>query len=285
MTKGGSVLQDLAGKVAVVTGGGSGIGMGIALALARAGTHIAVADIDFSAADQTAESIRALGGSALAAHVDVSSLESVRVLLSLVNDELGTTHILCNNAGISHRRRGIHAAHEDWLWVLGVNLWGVIHGIETFLPTMLASGVECHIVNTSSLNGIVPSGHSAMYSASKYGVMGLTETLSNELNGTKVGISALCPAAVATRIHESERNRPKELQPSTPAPPHFPSSTFDISAPRSPEEVGSMVVAGIRADQLYIFTDLKMEPIIEKHHQRLVEDFALLRDWERQQSS
>jgi NAD(P)-dependent dehydrogenase (short-subunit alcohol dehydrogenase family) len=259
--------------------------MGIAMALARAGSHIAVADIDFGAADQIAENIRALGGSAIAAHVDVSSLESVRSLHSVVNDKLGTTHILCNNAGISHRRRGIYATHEDWLWVLGVNLWGVIHGIEIFLPTMLASGTECHIVNTSSLNGIVPSGHSAMYSASKYGVMGLTETLNNELDGTNVGISALCPAAVATRIHESERNRPKELAPSTPGPPHIPSSTFDISAPRSPQEVGSMVVAGIRASQLYIFTDLKMEPIIEKHYQRMVQDFARLRDWERQQPS
>jgi NAD(P)-dependent dehydrogenase (short-subunit alcohol dehydrogenase family) len=278
-------LRNLAGKVAVVTGGGSGIGMGIALALARAGTRVAVADIDLSAAEQIVERIRSFGGSAIAAYVDVSLLESTRDLFALVNDELGATHILCNNAGISHRRRGIYATHEDWLWVLGVNLWGVIHGVETFLPAMLESGAECHVVNTSSLNGIVPSGHSAMYSASKYGVMGLTETLNNELVGTNVGISALCPAAVATRIHESERNRPKELESSRPGPPHVPSSTFDVSAPRSPEEVGSMVVAGIRANQLYIFTDLKMKPIIEDHFRRLVQDFAHLQDWELRQPS
>jgi NAD(P)-dependent dehydrogenase (short-subunit alcohol dehydrogenase family) len=276
-------MRELTGKVAVVTGGGSGIGMGIALALAREGTHIAVADIELSAAEQVAVQIRALGRSAIAVHVDVSSLDSVRDLLSVVTDKLGTAHILCNNAGVSHRRRGIYATHEDWLWVLGVNLWGVIHGVETFLPTMLASGTECHVVNTSSLNGIVPSAHSAMYSASKYGVMGLTETLSNELDGTNVGISALCPAAVTTRIHESERNRPTEFAPSTPAPPHTPSYTFDISGPRSPAQVGSMVVAGIRASQLYIFTDPKMRPIIEKHHQNMVQAFESLRDWERQQ--
>ena len=254
--------------------------MGIALALARAGTRVAVADIDLDAAQHVAERIRSLGGRAVAAYVDVSSLESVRDLFSVVNEKHGPTQILCNNAGISQRRRGMYATHEDWLWMLGVNLWGVIHGVETFLPAMLASGAECHIVNTSSLNGIVPSGHSAMYSASKYGVMGLTETLHNELVDTNVGISALCPAAVATRIHESERNRPKELESATPGPPHVPSSTFDISTPRSPEEVGSMVVAGIKANQLYIFTDLKMQPIIERHHQRLLQDFAHLRDWE-----
>ncbi len=278
-------MRNLEGKVAVVTGGGSGIGMGIALALAGAESRVAVADIDFSAAEQVVERIRSLGGSAVAAHVDVASLESVQELFSFVNDELGTTHILCNNAGVSQRRRGIYATHEDWLWVLGVNLWGVIHGVETFLPAMLASGAECHIVNTSSLNGFVPSGQSAMYSASKYGVMGLTETLRNELVGTKVGISALCPAAVATRIHESERNRPKALESATSAPPHVPSSTFDISAPRSAEEVGSMVVEGIHANQLCIFTDLKMQPIIEVHFQRLLQDFALLREWEERPST
>ena len=255
--------------------------MGIALALARAGTRVAVADIDVGAAEQVVDHIHSLGGGAVATYVDVSSLESVRELFAVVNDKLGTTHILCNNAGVSQRRRGIYAAHEDWLWVLGVNLWGVIHGVETFLPAMLASGAECHIVNTSSLNGMVPSGQSAMYSASKYGVMGLTETLRNELVGTNVGISAFCPAAVATRIHESERNRPKDLESATPVPPHVPSSTFDISAPRSPEEVGSMVVEGIHANQLYIFTDLKMQPIIEDHFQRLLQDFAYLRDWEK----
>jgi NAD(P)-dependent dehydrogenase (short-subunit alcohol dehydrogenase family) len=276
----GVVVRSLEGKVAVVTGGGSGIGMGIALALAREGTRVAVADIDVNAAEQVVDRVRSLGESAIATQVDVSSLQSVQELFAAVNEEFGTVHILCNNAGVSQRRRGIYATHEDWLWIVGVNLCGVIHGVETFLPTMLASGAECHIVNTASLNGIVPSGHSAMYSASKYGVMGLTETLHNELVGTNVGISALCPAAVATRIHESERNRPKELESATPAPPHVPSSTFDISPARSPEEVGSMVVAGIYSQQLYIFTDLKMQPIIESHFQRLLQDFAHLRESE-----
>lgn len=273
-------MQTLDEQVAVVTGGGSGIGMGIALALARAGSHVVVADIEFGAAEQTVELICSFGGIATAAYVDVASLESVRGLSSLVNDELGMPRILCNNAGISLRRRGTYATHEDWLWVLGVNLWGVIHGVETFLPAMLESGAECHIVNTASLNGIVPSGHSAMYSASKYGVMGLTETLRNELAGSHVGISALCPAAVTSRIHESERNRPRELGSSPPDKPHTPSSTFDISAPRSPEDVGAMVVAGIRANQMYIFTDPKSKPIIEDHFQRLLKDFEHLRDWD-----
>lgn len=273
-------MQDLAGKVAVVTGGGSGIGMGIARALARAGVRVVVADVERPAAALVADEIRSFGGRASAAFVDVASLDSVQALQAAVREEFGAVQILCNNAGVSVRRRGIYAAHEDWLWVLGVNLWGVIHGVEVFLPAMLASGEEGHVVNTTSLNGLVPSGQSAMYSASKYGVIGLTETLRNELAESSIGITALCPAAVVSRIHESERNRPKELEPSASFPAHRASSTFDLSAARHPDDIGSMVVDAIRSNQLYVFTDAKAQTIIQEHHDRLLQDFAPLHEWE-----
>jgi len=274
-------VHEFRGKHAVITGAGSGIGRGMAIVFARAGMDVVVSDIEMDAAERVAGEVRAHGVKAVAARTDVADLASVQELGRLAYDELGSVQVLCNNAGVSHRRRGIHATHEDWVWMLGVNLWGVVHGVETFLPAMLADPEPAHIVNTSSMNGIVPSAMSAMYSTSKYGVLGLTETIRNELEGLHVGISALCPAAVRTRIFESERNRPAELQAPTTPPPHVASSRFDLSPALEPEVVGEMVLQGIRRNQLYIFTDMKIRPLIEHHHALMMQAFDDLADFER----
>ena len=273
-------MDTFEGKTAVVTGGGSGIGRGMALAFAREGMNVVVSDIELEPAQAVASEVEALGVRSLAVKNDVADLESVRALAAASVDAFGSVQVLCNNAGVSVGRRGMHATHEDWQWVLGVNLWGVVHGMEAFLPGMLAQDEPCHIVNTSSMNGIFPSGRSAMYSTSKYGVLGLTETFANELAGTNVGISALCPAGVTTRIMESERNRPAELEPPEPAPAHVPSSTFDLSPSLDPIEVGELVVIGIRRRQLHIFTDMKVRPLIEEHHARMMAEFDVLAEWE-----
>ena len=278
-------MQDFDGRTAVITGGGSGIGRGLATVFGRAGMRVVVADIEEPAAVETAGLVRGEGGEAIAVRTDVADFDDVKRLAGLARDEFGDVHVLCNNAGVSHRRRGMDATHEDWVWMLGVNLWGVVHGVEAFLPTMLASGQEGHIVNTSSMNGIVPSAMSAMYSTSKYGVLGLTETLRNELGGTKVGISALCPAGVRTQIFRSERNRPDHLAAPTPPPAHTPSNSFDISEAREPEQVGDMVLEGIRRNQLYIFTDMKIKALVDAHHQRMVEEFANLAEWEQRRGA
>jgi NAD(P)-dependent dehydrogenase (short-subunit alcohol dehydrogenase family) len=273
-------MQEFDGRTAVITGGGSGIGRGLATVFARAGMRVVVADIEEPAAAETVELVTAAGGEAIAVRTDVTDFDDVKRLAGRAHDAFGDVHVLCNNAGVSHRRRGMDATHEDWVWVLGVNLWGTVHGMEAFLPGMLASGQDGHIVNTSSMNGIVPSALSAMYSTSKYGVLGLTETFRNELSGTKVGISALCPAAVRTRITRSERNRPDHLAAPTPPPAHTPSNSFDISEAREPEQIGDMVLEGIRANQLYIFTDMKIKGLIDTHHERMVAEFAHLSEWE-----
>ena len=277
-------MDDFDGKSAVITGAGSGIGRGMALVFARHGMRVVVSDVEEGAADETVAAVRAEGGTAISVPAEVSDLASVQSLAATARATYGDIHLLCNNAGVSHRRRGIDATHEDWVWMLGVNLWGVIHGVESFLPEMLATGREAHIVNTSSMNGIVPSALSAMYSTSKYGVLGLTETLRNELQGTAVSISALCPAAVRTRITDSERNRPASLMPATPPPAHTPSSSFQLSPALQPEEVADMVLEGIRRDQLYIFTDMMIRPLIDAHHERMVEEFSHLAAWERRRT-
>ena len=145
-------------RVAVVTGGASGIGLGVARAFLADGHRVAVFDRNAPIEEVDA----------LALEVDVADRSSVDALAATARDAYGAVHVLCNNAGVSHRRRGIDATHEDWVWMLGVNLWGVIHGVEAFLPAMLESGDEAHIVNTASMNGIVPSAFSAMYSTGKY---------------------------------------------------------------------------------------------------------------------
>lgn len=274
-------MENFKGKTAVITGAGSGIGRGMAIAFARAGMQIVVSDIERAAADKVVAEIVAAGGKAAAIATDVASLDSVRSLAAFAERTFGAVDILCNNAGVSVAKRGVDASHEDWTWVLGVNLWGVIHGIEAFLPAMRARKEECYIVNTSSMNGIFPSARSAMYSTTKYGLLGLSETLANELAGSNVGISILCPASVATRIFESERNRPAALVPTKPdAVAHVPSSVFDISPPIDPVTVGEMVLNGIRRRQLHIFTDMKVKPIIEARHQRMMTEFDRLAEFE-----
>jgi NAD(P)-dependent dehydrogenase (short-subunit alcohol dehydrogenase family) len=273
-------VNDLSDKTAVVTGGGSGIGGGIVLALAAAGVNVAVADIDGDAASRMADQARSLGVSALSVRTDVSSYEEVRQLHTAARERFGDVHILCNNAGVSVMRRGVNAEHADWEWVIGVNLWGVIHGMEAFLPGMLASGAECHIVNTASMNGLFASARSAMYSASKYGVVGLTETYRNELAGTPVRVSVLCPAAVRSRIDESERNRPAHLRAGTDAPAFVPSAAYDISAAREPGEAGELVVDAIRRKQFYIFTDVKIAPYLQKRHEEMLAALDAVRQWD-----
>lgn len=268
------------GKTAVITGGGSGIGRGMALAFAREGMQVVVSDVEGDAARAVAAEIVAAGGKAIGVATDVTDLGAVQRLAASAAEAFGTVQVLCNNAGVFVQRRGTEATHQDWQWVLGVNLWGGIHGIETFLPGMLAQSEECHIVNTSSMNGIFPSAISAMYSTSKYGLLGMSETLANELAGSNVGISILCPAAVATRIRESERNRPEALVPSRPAGPHVRSSIYDVSAPLDPLAVGELVLNGMRLRQLHIFTDMKIIPFIQARHERMLSEFAHLAKWQ-----
>lgn len=273
-------MIDFDGKTAVVTGGGSGIGSGIVAALAAVGVNVVVADIDEAAASAVADRARSQGVSALSVRADVSSYAEVCDLHSAARDRFGDVHILCNNAGVSVMRRGVDAEHTDWEWVIGVNLWGVIHGMEAFLPGMLASGADCHVVNTASMNGLFASARSAMYSASKYGVVGLTETYRNELAGTPVSVSVLCPAAVRSRIDDSERNRPAHLRAGTGAPAFVPSATYDISPARAPEEAGELVVDAIRRKLFYIFTDVKVGPYLQKRHEEMLTALDAVRQWD-----
>ena len=251
--------MDVRARGAVVTGGASGIGRAIALALAREGARVVVADVDAHGMDEVVDQIGARGGKAVAIRTDVSDRAQVEALAAQAFEVLGAVHVVCNNAGVV-THGGLEAAtHRDWQWVLGVNLWGVIHGIEAFVPRMIAQKAGGHIVNTASMAGLIATRGLGVYNTSKYAVVGLSETLAKDLKPYGIGVSVLCPMGVETQIRAAGRNRPESLK-----------NTHDAAAEPveligrtlAPETVADMVMAAIRDDRLYVIThDEGLEPL------------------------
>src|SRR5713226_3989798 len=205
-------MDSLNGRVAVVTGGASGIGKALAEAFAGEGAKVVVADLDEAGMAGVVAGIRGRGGEALAVRADVTDLASVQALAERAFGAFGRVHVLCNNAGVALWGGLETATPRDWQWVLGVNLWGVIHGLEAFLPRMIAQKEPGHIVNTASMAGLVATRGLGIYNTSKYAVVGLSETLAKDLAPHGIGVSVLCPMGVATRIGASDRNRPQHLK-------------------------------------------------------------------------
>lgn len=251
-------MLELTGKVAVVTGGGSGIGAALARAFAAHGMDVAVADVDVAGAEKVAADVRAAGRRALAVPTDVSKLASVEALAARTYDELGACHVLCNNAGVIVVGGLETRTIKDWEWVLGVNLWGVIHGVQAFLPRMLAQPGEKHIVNTGSTAGIMPTRGVGVYATSKYAVVGYSEHLRMDLAAHAIGVSVLCPGGVQTGIMRSERNRPSEMGAYTASPDDYRRMVGSEPRPpdemRTPESIAEIVIDGIRANDAYILT-------------------------------
>jgi NAD(P)-dependent dehydrogenase (short-subunit alcohol dehydrogenase family) len=249
-----SAFADLEGKVAVVTGGASGIGKGIAEALKNEGAELVIADIEDGALQATAEELGATG-----IQTDVSSAESVGALATEVVERFGTAHVLVNNAGIGPMGRIADLTLDDWKWMVGVNLWGVIHGIHSFLPILKGNEEGGHIVNTSSMAGLVGMPGLGSYTLTKYGVLGLTEVLAKELeeDGSKVGATVLCPGTIHTNIGTSSRNRPDDNAGGLhDVDISQEGSEVDMSGVRwmIPIEVGTIVVDCIKSGELYALT-------------------------------
>jgi NAD(P)-dependent dehydrogenase (short-subunit alcohol dehydrogenase family) len=227
--------------------------------LAREGTRVVLGDLDQAGMADVADAIRAHGGEALAVPTDVSQLSQVQALADRAFAAFGAVHVLCNNAGVAVWGGLERATHRDWQWVLGINLWGVIHGIEAFVPRMIAQQEPGHIVNTASMAGLVASQGLGVYNTSKYAVVGLSETLAKDLRAYGIGVSVLCPMGVDTRINASERNRPADL---TNDAPSGEAAVALMGRTLAPETVAEMTVAAIRDNRLYVIThDEGLEPL------------------------
>jgi NAD(P)-dependent dehydrogenase (short-subunit alcohol dehydrogenase family) len=253
-------MKDFKDKVAVITGAASGIGRALAERCVQEGMKVALADVDLERLTETEASLKAAGATVLAVRTDVSQAGDVEALAQKTLDAFGAVHLLCNNAGVATMGFIWESPLADWEWVVGVNLWGVIHGLRTFVPIMLAQDTECHIVNTASLSGLISMPGTGAYSVTKHGVVTLSETLHRELaeGGAKVRVSVLCPGMVNTRILETARNRPGTVPATEPLSPadaeRWEAIRQLVQAGMPPAQVADAVFEAIRRDQFYILT-------------------------------
>ncbi|HEX7710753.1 MAG TPA: SDR family NAD(P)-dependent oxidoreductase [Sphingomonadaceae bacterium] len=267
-----SAFNQMEGRVAVVTGGASGIGFGIAKKLGEQGMKLALADIDRGPLEKAAAEL-----GALPVHTDVSDADSVARLAQTVIDELGAVHVVCNNAGIGSSATIAQMNLSDWRWMIDVNLYGVINGVNTFLPLLQKNPEGGHFVNTASIAGLVSMPGMAAYAATKFGVVALTETLALELaaEDSKVGATVLCPGTVRTNIKNATRNRPAAFADGAMADLDLEQSEFGAMLRwASPEEVGDIVVRAIRRGDLYAFTHPEMCADILNRHDAIAQAVA-----------
>jgi len=264
-----------AGKVAVVTGAASGIGLALAERLARAGLDVVLADVEEPALQAAEQKVAGLGVKTLAVPTDVSDEAAVNALAAAAVDRFGAVHVVCNNAGVASDADPWFGPLSTWKWVLGVNLWGVVHGIRAFLPLLAAQG-EGHIVNTASVAGLIP-GVGPIYDAAKHAVVAISEDLYQAMTiaGLPVGISVLCPGWVRTSIDQATRNWPKSLGE---VPP--PAVTAEVMTPHvqraveegmAPAAVADLVADAITADRFWVFTDPRFTQIALDRWQRIAE--------------
>jgi NAD(P)-dependent dehydrogenase (short-subunit alcohol dehydrogenase family) len=274
------------GRVAVVTGAASGIGRALAEALVARGSAVVVADLAGDEAKAVAERLRATGGDARAVTTDVADAESVDQLAAATLEHFGHVDVVCNNAGVSTFNLIQDQTLDDWHWVFSVNLWGIVHGLHSFLPILRRQGTPAHIVNTSSMGGLM-SGVAFIgpYAASKVAVVSISETLRQELEayGEPIGVSVLCPTTTDTRVMESERGRPAELgvehrTEDAEAMRLMIKSMFTTPDGMTPEQVATRVLEAIDAGQFWIIPGGSERPIVEARATDILANFPAPRD-------
>lgn len=258
------------GRVAVVTGAASGIGFGLCERFVAEGMRVLLADVEVPALTDAAATLAARGGEVLAVRTDVADPDQVDALRERVLAEFGAVHVVCNNAGVGGPTRPVwEIPREDWEWVLGVNLWGVLNGVRAFVPSLLRQGFG-HVVNTASIFGVF-AGSLGAYGVSKHGVVALSENLYFDLRDTPVGVSVLCPGAVRTNFGSSDRNRPAGPVERDPGEVAFGERMERLSsAGRAPGEVADIVVAAIRERRFYVLTSTNRNAAVRRRGEEIV---------------
>jgi NAD(P)-dependent dehydrogenase (short-subunit alcohol dehydrogenase family) len=271
-------MKHFQNKVVVVTGGASGIGRAIAEKSAALGMKIVLADVEESALKQTKEDLQAKGAEITAFLTDVSSATDVEALARFVFSRYGAVHLLFNNAGVTLDTSLLKSTLADWQWVLGVNLWGVIYGVHSFAPRMLAQGSEGYIVNTASAAGLISQADRGCYTVSKHGVVALSEALALELaaQDARLQVSVFCPGLVNTRIAHAERNRSHAMrQEQQYDPQQIAKMQLDqerIQAAMPPEQAAEIVFDAIAQGKFYILTDPTIKPGIQLRMEDMLQE-------------
>ena len=274
-------MEQIEGRTAFITGGASGIGLGMAKAFTKAGMKAVLADVRDDHLDQ-ARAWRQEAGLESRVHVlklDVTDRQAYAAAADEAEHVFGKVHVLCNNAGIGLLSSVSEASYADWDWTIDVNLHGVFNGVHTWLPRIRAHGEGGHIVNTASMAGILQYSRAGVYVTTKFAVVGLSEALHAELMEENIGVSAFCPGGVRTNIRDWEKTRPERYTTAAAAQPPPPRG-FNMSDETlqtlnamswQPEEVGEMVLEGIRTDALYIFTSPEFRPSVQERFEAILE--------------
>jgi NAD(P)-dependent dehydrogenase (short-subunit alcohol dehydrogenase family) len=277
-------MKDFKDRVAVITGAASGIGFGLAERCAKEGMKVVLAGINEDTLKKAEKEIKKSGVNTLVVKTDVSKAADVKALAEKTLDTFGEVHLLFNNAGVLVLSTTWGSTLADWQWVLGVNLWGVIHAIHFFVPLMIKQGTECHIINTASSAGLMVTAKGGNYAVSKHAVVALSETLYLEMEegGHNIGVSVLCPWAVKSNMLESERNRPLALR-------NKPGEGLDMSDPEvqasmrflkqlhedgmPPQQVADITFNAIRERKFYILPNAGMfKPMIKARMEDILQE-------------
>ena len=283
-------MRDITGKVAFITGGASGMGLAMARSFAAAGMKVAIADVEQAALDRVKAEFDASNAEVITLRVDVTDRAAMEAAADATEAAFDKVHVLVNNAGVAVGGSLDQMSYEDWDWVMGVNLDGVVNGLQAFLQRIKAHGEGGHVVNTASLAGHFAIPGLGIYTATKYAVVGISETLRADLKQHNIGVSVLCPGVVNTNIFDSGRNRPSHLQGETDTAQMVLSE--DVTEPEreqrmaemmaralDPAVVGDMVLHSIQEDEFYIFSHPEVEPMVSGRAAEVTDAFARWRKY------